>query len=86
MVSRAEERRKGRVRLIGLGEDDGAFDREFWRAVPPARRLEQVWEMVEQYQAWSAMPPNPDFRDLFSALNAASANLRSAPRVRRASR
>lgn len=52
MVSRAEERRQGRVRLIGLGEDDGAFDREFWRAVPPARRLEQVWEMVEQYQAW----------------------------------
>ena len=52
MASRTEERNRGRARLIRLSEDDGRFDREFWRAVPPARRLEQVWEMVEEFQAW----------------------------------
>ena len=52
MSSRAEERSQGRVRLIRLGEDDGAFDREFWQAVAPAKRLEKVWDMVEEFQAW----------------------------------
>jgi len=52
MVSQTEERRQGRAQLIGLHEDDGAFDREFWRAIAPSKRLEQVWEIVEEYQAW----------------------------------
>lgn len=52
MASRTEERNRGRARLIRLGEDDGAFDREFWGAIPPAKRLELVWEMVEEFQAW----------------------------------
>jgi len=50
--TRAEERAQGRVRLILKGEDDGGFDREFWQAMPPAKRLECVWEMVEELQAW----------------------------------
>jgi hypothetical protein len=52
MSSRAEERSRGRARLIRLGEDDGAFDREFWQAVAPASRLEQVWDLVLEFQAW----------------------------------
>jgi hypothetical protein len=52
MASRIEERRGGQVRLIGLHEDDGAFDRAFWQATTPAQRLEQVWTMVEEYLAW----------------------------------
>ena len=51
-VPRVEERRRGHARLIRLGEDDGSFDLEFWRAVPPAERLEQVWQMVEEFEAW----------------------------------
>ena len=52
MTSRADERKRGSSRLIHLHADDGAFDREFWRAVPPAERLELVWQMVEEFEAW----------------------------------
>lgn len=52
VATRAEERAQGRARLIRKGEDDGSFDREFWQAIPPVERLEYVWEMVEELQAW----------------------------------
>lgn len=29
-MDRREERRKGTMRVVGLHDDDGSFDREFW--------------------------------------------------------
>jgi len=52
VTSPNEERARGQVRLIRLHEDDGAFDRDFWRGIAPAQRLEQVWQMVEEFVAW----------------------------------
>ena len=49
---RREERMRGTSRLIRLHEDEGAFDRAFWRSIPPARRLEMVWDMVVESVAW----------------------------------
>lgn len=46
-------RRGGRSRLARLGEDDGAFDDEFMRAVPIDKRLELVWDLTLDYYAWS---------------------------------
>jgi hypothetical protein len=37
---------------VRLHEDDGEFDRAFWRDIPPARRLELAWELVLEYLAW----------------------------------
>jgi hypothetical protein len=51
-MTRQDERRRGRSRLIPLHGDDGAFDREFWRSVAPAARLEQAWQMVQEFEAW----------------------------------
>jgi hypothetical protein len=51
-VSAREARAAGTSRIVGLHDDHGAFDRGFWAAVPPARRLEMVWELVLEYQAW----------------------------------
>ena len=34
----------GRLCRIGQQEDD--FDREFWRGIPPHRRVELLWDMV----------------------------------------
>lgn len=51
-VSAREARAAGTSRIVGLHEDDGAFDREFWEGVPPARRLELVWDLVLEYLAW----------------------------------
>ena len=46
-----ERRRLGTGRLIGLHEDDGAFDRAFWNAIPPHERLEAVWDMTLDFLA-----------------------------------
>jgi len=48
-VSTENPRAAATTRVIRLHEDDGAFDREFWRGVPPSRRLELTWEMVLEY-------------------------------------
>lgn len=46
-----ERRRLGTGRVIGHHEDDGAFDRAFWRAIPPHERLEAVWGMTLDFLA-----------------------------------
>lgn len=46
-----ERRRLGSGRLIALHEDDGAFDRAFWNAIPPHERLEAVWAMTLDFLA-----------------------------------
>ena len=35
-------------RLIRRGQDDGSFDREFWRAAGPEGRFAAAWEMVAE--------------------------------------
>ena len=54
-MDRREERSKGMMRVVGLHEDDGAFDREFWRTIPPSKRLELVWDMVLEYLEWRGL-------------------------------
>lgn len=54
-MSRREERERGTSRVTRLHEDDGSFDREFWAAVPPATRLELVWDMVLEYSSWRGL-------------------------------
>jgi hypothetical protein len=51
-VSARDARSHGTSRIVGLHDDHGEFDREFWASVSPSRRLELVWEMVLEYQAW----------------------------------
>jgi hypothetical protein len=51
-VSARDARFQGTSRIVGIHDDHGEFDREFWATVPPARRLEMVWELVLEYQAW----------------------------------
>jgi hypothetical protein len=51
-MDRREERRLGVSRVTRQGQDDGSFDRVFWRAIPPAQRLEMVWDMVLESLAW----------------------------------
>lgn len=46
-----ERRRAGTARVIGLHDDDGAFDRAFWDAVPAHQRLEALWDMTLEYPA-----------------------------------
>ena len=35
-------------RLIRRDEDNGEFDREFWRRVGPEKRFAAAWEMVSE--------------------------------------
>jgi hypothetical protein len=51
-VSAREAREAGTSRIVGLHDDHGAFDRQFWERVPPSQRLEMVWELVLEYLAW----------------------------------
>lgn len=51
-MDRREERQRGTARLVGLHEDDGSFDRDFWAAIEPSKRVEAVWDMVLDYLAW----------------------------------
>ncbi len=68
-----ERRRLGTGRVIGLHEDDGAFDRAFWGAIPPHERLEAVWGLtLDSSPCRVSVSINSDFRDLFAALNAAA--------------
>ena len=49
-----QQRQLGTSRVIGLHEDDGAFDREFWRNTTADQRLEAVWDLTLEYLAWTA--------------------------------
>jgi hypothetical protein len=40
------------ARVVGLHDDDGSFDREFWRQIAPAERLELVWAMALEAGQW----------------------------------
>jgi hypothetical protein len=43
------EQRPPRVvagRLTRIGDDEREFDDTFWRAIPPERRVELLWDMV----------------------------------------
>jgi hypothetical protein len=47
--------RSGRVVVAGLARDwaeAAAFDREFWEGVAPPARLEALWDMVLEHEAW----------------------------------
>ena len=54
-MNRREQRNKGMMRVVGLHDDDGAFDREFWKRVPPAERLELVWGMTLEFLEWRGL-------------------------------
>jgi len=69
-----ERRQQGVTRLIRLHEDDGSFDRAFWAAIPAAKGWS--WSGIWRSNTASGrgiMAVNPDFKDLFAALNAARA-------------
>ena len=51
-MDRRDERRQGTARVVGLHADDGSFDREFWRGIPPKERLELVWAMTLEARHW----------------------------------
>jgi hypothetical protein len=40
------------ARLSLQGEDEVAFDREFWAGVRPEVRLEALWDMVIEGRVW----------------------------------
>jgi hypothetical protein len=52
LTRRRERQIQGTSRLVSMEEEDGSFDREFWRKIDPAKRLEMVWDMVLEYQSW----------------------------------
>ena len=35
-----------RASLVRMGEDERAFDREFWRRMSPEQRVACLWDMV----------------------------------------
>jgi hypothetical protein len=45
-----ERRRGGSARVVGLHDDDGAFDRAFWAGVPASARLEAVWDLTLEWE------------------------------------
>jgi hypothetical protein len=51
---RKEARQAAHVEVRSLHDHTGAgaFDREFWRTVPPSDKLAMTWEMVLDYLAW----------------------------------
>ena len=52
MTEEQRRRSRGASRLVGLHQDDGSFDREFWRQIPPAERMAMVWDMDLEYLEW----------------------------------
>jgi hypothetical protein len=57
-AERAERRRRiGIARKIGLHDDDGSFDDEFWSAIDPSERMRLNWEMVVEYHAAQRRDP-----------------------------
>lgn len=43
------------ARIVGLHDDDGSFDREFWATIPPGKRVELMWDMVLEHLAWQGI-------------------------------
>lgn len=54
-MDRRTERLAGTSRLL-RGPDDGTFDRQFWRSIPPRERLTLMWDMVLEWTAWKGRP------------------------------
>lgn len=46
------ERREIHVRLSKRGADEREFDERFWRELGPRARLEALWDMVLEAEAW----------------------------------
>jgi hypothetical protein len=46
-----EPKRQITARLVRLGEEEKAFDREFWRQAGHEARFEAAWQMVLDYLA-----------------------------------
>jgi len=53
-MDRRQERGRGMMRAVGLHDDDGSFDRDFWASVPSEQRLELVWDMVLEFREWAS--------------------------------
>jgi hypothetical protein len=51
-MDRKEARRAARVEVRPLHDNDGAFDRAFWRDISPSDKLAMTWEMTLEYLAW----------------------------------
>jgi hypothetical protein len=51
-VDRRDQARAGLSRVGTLHGDDGSFDREFWKRIPPAERMALVWDMALEAQEW----------------------------------
>jgi hypothetical protein len=49
VMSDIERRRAGATRVIGLHDDDGAFDAEFWAGQPMAARLDAMWDLALEW-------------------------------------
>lgn len=49
---RAKDRRRHAVARLGrLKEDDGSFDRDFWKNVPAGEKMQAIWQMTLDYLA-----------------------------------
>ena len=46
------EQRRISARLVRQGADEYEFDAQFWRELGPKARLEALWDMVLEAQAW----------------------------------
>lgn len=45
-----QRRRAGTSHIVSLHSDDGAFDDQFWASVPPAARLEALWDLTLEWR------------------------------------
>lgn len=51
---RAKHRRRHAVARLGrLEEDDGSFDRDFWKNISPGEKLQAIWQMSLDYVAFT---------------------------------
>jgi len=46
-----DRRNRITARLVRQGDDEKAFDAEFWSRIPPDRRVELIWDMVLDWYA-----------------------------------
>lgn len=47
------------ARMSKRGEAEQEFDRDFWRSIPPARRLELLSDMVLESDVWQGGAGRP---------------------------
>ena len=55
-VAVPSQRPYARARLVPLHQNDGQFDREFWRSVPRGERVAALWQMVQDWAEWRGVP------------------------------